>query len=588
MGNICSSQITVNGRVPTVSAAVWLFEYPDDMISQHVTVASKEHESPLPVQNKQLQLETVPEFELTTDQQILKTKKGVQDKSPALETIPELEPAMDQHSLKTKKPESALLVQSKLPKLVTFPQFEPTTEQTSPRTKKPEPHVSFQNKQPELATIPELELRTSTVSTLSSEEPRGSPTSQEKHTALPPALETIKLRHLKRVSSAIPWVGSVLQTKTGDFNDFYTCGRQLGAGEFGRTFLCVEKETGKEYAVKSIEKSNIISDVDAEYVRREIQIMHHLAGQPNMISIKEAYEDADEVCVVMELCEGGDLSEAILWGRHYGDRKAAKLTRKIVEAVETCHLLGVIHRDIKLDNFLFVNWEDDAPLKIIDFGLSVFFKPGDRLIDVAGTPCYVAPEVFLKKYGPEADIWSAGVILYFLLSGRLPFSGDSEEEVGRKVVHDDLDFSSDPWPSISEGAKDLVRRMLDKDPSTRISAPKILSHPWVQLGYEVLSLSKQSSEISSYKKEATRIIAQSLSENEIADLKERFKMMDTYKRGKLTYKTITDELERFGENLEEGLDFAVLRPMVQKIHNRATISYGEFLASAMHLKNKLR
>ncbi|PON71162.1 Serine/threonine protein kinase [Parasponia andersonii] len=591
-------------------------------------------ESHLPLQNKPPELATIPELEPAPDQQSPKTKKrvtflqepikdldqqspktkkqgspfAVQNKPLELVTIPE-EPTTDQrqHSPETKKLESPLLLQNKPPELMTIPELEPTTQQ-SPKTKKLESHLSLRNISPELVTIPELEPKTdqnspktkklesplplqnnppeveSRTYLLSPEESKGPPPSKEKPKPPSASLDTVKPRHLKRVASAIPWVGSVLQTKTSNFEDFYTCDRQLGAGEFGRTFLCVEKATGKEYALKSIEKRKIISDVDAEDVRREIQIMRHLAGQPNVISIKEAYEDAEAVCIVMELCEGGDLSEAICWGRNYGDRKAATLTRKIVEALEACHSLGVMHRDIKLDNFLFVNWEDDAPLKIIDFGLSVFFKPEDKFSDVVGTPYFVAPEVFKKRYGPEADVWSAGVILYFLLSGSLPFKGDSEEEIFKMVLHDHLDFSSDPWPSISEGAKDLVNRMLDKEPSRRISAHDILRHPWVQLGSEVLSL-KPSSEINSFKKEAATLIAQSLSQEEIASLKLRFKMKDKYRRGKITYKELMAEFEQCGDHLR-GL--SVLRPTVQKIHNRATISYGEFLGTALHLKNKLR
>ncbi|PON82515.1 Serine/threonine protein kinase [Trema orientale] len=519
---------------------------------------TKKPESPLPLRNKPPELVTIPELEPTTQHspkaKKLESRLSLRNISPELVTIQELESKTDQHSPKSKKLQSHLSLRNIPPELVTIPELEPKPDQHSPKTKKLESPLPVQNKPPEVESRTYL---------LSPEEPKGPPPSQEKPKTPSASLDTVKPRHLKRVASAIPWVGSVLQTKTSNFEDFYTCDRQLGAGEFGRTFLCVEKATGKEYAFKSIEKRKIISDVDAEDVRREIQIMHHLAGQPNVISIKEAYENAEAVCIVMELCEGGDLSEAICWGRNYGDRKAATLTRKIVEALEACHSLGVMHRDIKLDNFLFVNWEDDAPLKIIDFGLSVFFKPEDKFSDVVGTPYFVAPEVFKKRYGPEADVWSAGVILYFLLSGSLPFKGDSEEEIFKMVLHDHLDFSSDPWPSISEGAKDLVNRMLDKEPSRRISAHDILRHPWVQLGSKVLSL-KPSSEINSFKKEAAILIAQSLSQEEIAGLKERFKMEDKYKRGKITYKELMAELEQCGDHLK-GL--SVLRPTVSLFAN---------------------
>ncbi|CAH2057586.1 unnamed protein product [Thlaspi arvense] len=157
--------------------------------------------------------------------------------------------------------------------------------------------------------------------------------------------------------------------KTGNLKDFYTLGKKLGQGQFGTTFLCVEKATGKKFACKSIAKRKLLAPDDVE------DIMHHLAGHPNVISIKGAYEDGMAVHVIMELCEGGELFDRIIQRGHYTERKAAELTRIIVGVVEACHSLGVMHRDLKPENFLFVDQKEDSLLKTIDFGLSIFFKP---------------------------------------------------------------------------------------------------------------------------------------------------------------------------------------------------------------------
>eukprot|EP00250_Pteridium_aquilinum_P009334 c18602_g2_i1 orf=2-937(-) len=214
---------------------------------------------------------------------------------------------------------------------------------------------------------------------------------------------------------------SVLGRQTENLKDLYILGRKLGQGQFGTTYLCVEKSTGKEYACKSIAKRKLISEEDIDDVRREIHIMHHLSGHPNIVTIKGAYEDATSVHLVMELCAGGELFDRIIQRGHYSERKAAELARTIVEVVEACHSLGVIHRDLKPENFLFSNQNEDSALKTTDFGLSVFFRPGEIFHDVVGSPYYVAPEVLHKHYGPAADVWSAGVILYILLSGVPPF-----------------------------------------------------------------------------------------------------------------------------------------------------------------------
>ncbi|XP_068330489.1 calcium-dependent protein kinase 1-like [Pyrus communis] len=454
---------------------------------------------------------------------------------------------------------------------------EPVNETSSP--KEPESPMPVLDKPPEQVTIPKPET-----------EPKQSakPETEPKQSVKPK-----KPPQIKRVPSAGLQAGSVLQTKTGKIKEFYSLGRKLGQGQFGITFLCVEKATGKEYACKSIAKRKLLTDEDVEDVRREIQIMHHLADHPNVISIKGAYEDAVAVHVVMELCAGGELFDRIIQRGHYTERKAAELTRTIVGVVEACHSLGVMHRDLKPENFLFVSQDEDALLKTIDFGLSIFLKPGVKYSDVVGSPYYVAPEVLRKRYGPEADVWSAGVILYILLSGVPPFWAENEQGIFDQVMHGDLDFESDPWPSISDGAKDLVRRMLVRDPKRRLTGHEVLCHPWVQvdgvapdkaLDSAVLSRLKQFSAMNKLKKMALRVIAENLSVEEIAGLKEMFKMIDTDNSGQITFDELKIGLKRFGANLKESEIYDLMQ--AADVDNSGTIDYGEFVAATLHL-NKI-
>ncbi|XP_055818931.1 calcium-dependent protein kinase 26-like [Solanum dulcamara] len=398
-----------------------------------------------------------------------------------------------------------------------------------------------------------------------------------------------KPHNVKRMASAGLQVDSVLKTKTGHLKEHYNLGEKLGHGQFGTTFLCIEKGTGKKYACKSIAKRKLLTDEDVDDVRREIQIMHHLSGHPNVISIKGAYEDAVAVHVVMELCTGGELFDRIIKRGHYSERQAAELGRTILGVVEACHSLGVMHRDLKPENFLFVNEEEDSPLKTIDFGLSMFFKPGQIFDDVVGSPYYVAPEVLRKRYGPEADIWSAGVIIYILLSGVPPFWGESEEEIFDEVLHGDIDFDLDPWPKISQGAKDLVRRMLVRDPKKRLTAHEVLCHPWVQidgvapdkpLDSAIFTRLTQFSAMNKLKKMAIRVIAERLSEEEIAGLKEMFKMIDTDNSGQITFDELKIGFKKFGTNLNES----EIRDLMKAadIDNSGTIDYGEFVAAMLH------
>jgi calcium-dependent protein kinase len=389
------------------------------------------------------------------------------------------------------------------------------------------------------------------------------------------------------------FTASVLQRQTENLRDLYTLGRKLGQGQFGVTYLCVEKSTGKEFACKSIAKRKLISMEDVEDVRRELHIMHHLSGHPNIVNIKGAYEDVTSVHLVMELCAGGELFDRIIQRGHYSEAKAAELTRTIVGVVEACHSLGVMHRDLKPENFLFSNHSEDAALKATDFGLSVFFKPGEIFTDVVGSPYYVAPEVLRKHYGPEADVWSAGVILYILLSGVPPFWAETEQGIFEQVLKSELDFVSDPWPKISESAKDLLRKMLNPNVAKRLKSHQVLCHPWIRedgvapdrpIDPAVQTRLKQFSAMNKLKKIAIRVIAESLSEEEIAGLKEMFLMMDSDGSGAISFEELKEGLKKVGSNLMEA-DIRQLMDAADVDHN-GTIDYGEFLAATLNL-NKI-
>ncbi|KAH7300804.1 hypothetical protein KP509_24G079100 [Ceratopteris richardii] len=402
-----------------------------------------------------------------------------------------------------------------------------------------------------------------------------------------------RTRRRSAPSLAHPLSSSVLQRRTEDFRELFEIGRKLGQGQFGTTYLCIEKSSGIQYACKFIEKRKLVSREDVEDVRTEIHIMHHLAGSPHIVTIYGAFEDSSYVYLVMELCNGGELFDRIVQRGHYSEREAARLINIIVSVVECCHSHGVIHRDLKPENFLFVNDQETSPLKAIDFGLSSFFQPGQVFRDVVGSPYYVAPEVLQRSYGPEVDVWSAGVILYILLSGVPPYWAETEQGIFYQVRYGVLDFSSEPWPHISENAKDLVRGMLNRDPGKRLTAHEVLSHPWIcedgvapdrPLDPAILSRMKQFMAMNKMKKVALRFIAETLAEEEIAGLKETFKMMDTDGSGSITFDELKTGLERMGSGLLDN-EVRVLMKAAD-IDNNGSLDYEEFIAATVHY-NKL-
>ncbi|KAL0393617.1 UNVERIFIED_CONTAM: Calcium-dependent protein kinase [Sesamum latifolium] len=386
--------------------------------------------------------------------------------------------------------------------------------------------------------------------------------------------------------------GRVLGHPMSDVHSAYTFGRELGRGQFGVTYLVTHRVTRQTFACKSIATRKMVNPDD---VRREVQIMHHLAGHRNIVELKEVFEDRNYVHLVMELCAGGELFDRIIAKGHYSERAAAGLCRQIVTLVHTCHSMGVMHRDLKPENFLFWSTDEDSPLKATDFGLSVFFKPGDVFRDLVGSAYYVAPEVLRREYGAEADIWSAGVMLYILLSGFPPFRGANERGIFLAVLRGHLNFASDPWPSISSSAKDLVKKMLHTDPKERPTAVEVLNHPWMRedgdasdkpLDVAVLTRMKQFVAVNKFKQVALKVIAENLSEEEIIGLKEMFKSLDTDNNGTITHEELKAALPKLGIKFSES----EVRQLIEAadVDGNGTIDYIEFITATMNMSQMER
>ncbi|GKV06033.1 hypothetical protein SLEP1_g17969 [Rubroshorea leprosula] len=203
----------------------------------------------------------------------------------------------------------------------------------------------------------------------------------------------------------------------------------------------------------------------------------------------------------------------------------------------------------------------------------------------------MAPEVLKRSYGPEIDIWSAGVILYILLCGVPPFWAESEQGVAQAILRGLIDFKRDPWPSISESAKNLVRQMLESDPKLRLTAQQVLEHPWLQnakkapnvpLGDVVKSRLKQFSMMNRFKRKALRVIAEFLSIEEVEDIKEMFKKMDTDNDGVVSIEELKAGLKNFGSQLVESEAQMLIEAV--DANGKGKLDYGEFVAVSLHLQ----
>ncbi|CAI5988767.1 unnamed protein product, partial [Closterium sp. NIES-64] len=316
-----------------------------------------------------------------------------------------------------------------------------------------------------------------------------------------------------------------------DFLTEYSLGRHLGKGAFGEVLECTHNATGRQFACKRIDKRLITSESDAAEVRKEVAILQQLtAAGPSrhggIVQLVEALEDGAAVYLVMELCEGGDLFELIKSDHAAGmpEDMAREIFRQVALAVAYCHARGVLHRDIKPENILFTGPNQSAPaadscaefgaefgaaecsqedsedysaaawrwrVRVADFGLALFLPHGQMGHGMAGSRFYTAPEMVRgRKYGKRADVWSMGVVLCAMLTGRVPFAGKDRadaEGLRRSILRGAINFSAPAWAPVSTGARDLVRRMLEVDPRRRLKAAEVLQHPWV-LGLELPDL----------------------------------------------------------------------------------------------------
>ena len=284
-----------------------------------------------------------------------------------------------------------------------------------------------------------------------------------------PNLEICK-QFVKKIKEAIGYM---------KFTDFYELKEVIGKGKFGVVNLGIHKKTQQQVAVKIINKDSIKTLEDKELVRIEIGILK-LCHHPNVVRLLDHLENEDYIFIVMEYIEGGTLGQYFKKKNfNFSERQASSIMSQIASGVKYLHKYGIVHRDLKPDNIMITQQNDFGVIKIMDFGLSKIVSTQERMVDGYGTLSYVAPEVLLRTpYNKEVDIWSMGVILFYMLCGHLPFKGNKEVIIAEKIVNDDLEFDEEEWEVRSKKVRDLITSCLKKEPEERISIDDFINHPW--------------------------------------------------------------------------------------------------------------
>uniref|UniRef100_A0A8D2J611 Serine/threonine-protein kinase DCLK2 n=1 Tax=Varanus komodoensis TaxID=61221 RepID=A0A8D2J611_VARKO len=265
---------------------------------------------------------------------------------------------------------------------------------------------------------------------------------------------------------------------TSSILEKYKVGKVIGDGNFAVVKECIERSTGKEFALKIIDKGKCCGK--EHLIENEVSILRRVK-HPNIIMLIEEMDTTMELYLVMELVKGGDLFDAITSSTKYTERDGSAMVYNLASALKYLHGLSIVHRDIKPENLLVCEYPDGTKsLKLGDFGLATVVE--GPLYTVCGTPTYVAPEIIAETgYGLKVDIWAAGVITYILLCGFPPFRSENnvQEDLFDQILVGKLEFPSPYWDNITDSAKELISLMLQVNVEARYTAAQILNHPWV-------------------------------------------------------------------------------------------------------------
>ena len=364
--------------------------------------------------------------------------------------------------------------------------------------------------------------------------------------------------------------------------------KQIGKGAYGKVFKVKNKTTGEIRACKQLVKHDISNIVKFQ---REITILKK-ADHPNIIKLYDVYEDDRFLYLVMEQCKGGELFNRILnhikKKKMYTEKDACTIFLQLMSSISYCHNNGICHRDLKPENILyyFEGEEINNPIKVIDFGLSRYFERKGKMNTKVGTAYYVSPEVLSGNYNEKCDVWSAGVILYILLTGEPPFNGPNDNVIYNKIKKMHF-FPNKSFDKISKEAMDLIQKCICPE-ENRLTAQEVLNHPWfniinkndcVNLDFNIDNFIKYVNS-NKLKKMVITFIAARLNEDEVKNLKEIFTVFDTNNDGTISYLELEEGLKKLKSEKISDDDIETIFTSLDTDRS-GCIDYTQFLAALL-------
>eukprot|EP01053_Blabericola_migrator_P004936 Blabericola_migrator_1__4935@NODE_2574_length_2585_cov_336_116362_g1612_i0_p1_GENE_NODE_2574_length_2585_cov_336_116362_g1612_i0NODE_2574_length_2585_cov_336_116362_g1612_i0_p1_ORF_typecomplete_len634_score132_34Pkinase/PF00069_25/3_7e67Pkinase_Tyr/PF07714_17/1_1e44EFhand_7/PF13499_6/1_7e07EFhand_7/PF13499_6/3_9e11EFhand_7/PF13499_6/6_2e08EFhand_8/PF13833_6/0_027EFhand_8/PF13833_6/0_75EFhand_8/PF13833_6/0_14EFhand_8/PF13833_6/0_0086EFhand_8/PF13833_6/4_3e06EFhand_1/PF00036_32/0_29EFhand_1/PF0003 len=376
--------------------------------------------------------------------------------------------------------------------------------------------------------------------------------------------------------------------KSQELRQYIKFEKRLGSGSFGEVYRVTDRRVNAERACKLINKGRV--QVPLEQIQEEIQILKSV-DHPNVIKIYEIFEDPSSVYILQELCQGGELLSTMLIdegkAKIHDEFFVRRIMQELLDGLSHIHSKRIMHKDLKPENILFANKNPNSPIKIIDFGLGEIFRGHTEVTDVLrGSAIYMAPEAFQDgQLCLKSDVWSAGCIMFNLLTGKFPFDAEDLSQFREVVVKAELDLNKS-CSHVSEEARSLLRTIFKKDPRERCSASGALKHPWFKANTNLSTINLSESICRNMKNYSKRnglhnvfvnMMAQQLSinNNKVSKIAEIFKELDKNKTGTLTLPDLQSALMRAG--FEEWDANRIIQQL--DLRGEGRISYTEFLAA---------
>ena len=360
----------------------------------------------------------------------------------------------------------------------------------------------------------------------------------------------------------------------------------IGEGGFGTVHLCRDKRSGKGRACKAM---RLPTSLDREDFRHEVNILKMIRTHKNICHIVDSAEDSRYGYLVMQSCSGGELFDRIA-ARKCTEKDAAMAVLDVLSALDFIHSRRILHRDLKPENLLYKDKAPSSPLKLIDFGLAIRIQPNEKATEVCGTTSYMAPEVLQGSYGVECDIWSLGVITYFMLSGTLPFPGKNDDEKEARILKGSYPTEGRHWNHVSKEGIDFVRSLLVASPKKRLTCQKAKQHPWIMnraalsdkpLSEDVAQSLKRYADAHRFEKAIRHQMATNLTSTELHRLRNVFEKLDADGTGTVSVDVLKKVLQDDAADAKTAETLAKLDIAAFDLDGDGQIDWQEFVAGAM-------